>query len=147
MNPDKYIRKAYIDGLSLLTGLPAYHKRLPVDIYPLPSMYILITTQTKNESGTKGKQLSTSLSAFRLTEWMCSITIEIIRVNERSFGSYASVEDVEEQIIDWVRTQLQVPEFYVKETELVDSISLDIDTDTVSMDRKVLTFQHWVNER
>lgn len=146
MNPDKYIRAAYITGLESVTGLDVWHKKVPKNVTPTPSMYIILGTQTKNETP-KAKGQVSDITAFRRTEWMCTIVVDINRVMPQGYSNASAVDDVEEQVIDWVRTQLNIPQFYVKETEITNITSLDIDDSETSIDRKVITITHWLNER
>lgn len=135
LNPDKYIRKAYIDALSLATGLTVYDKGVPKDTDILPDEYIVIRSQTKQR---------TSISKS-LWEWNSQITIDIISVNELGYYSTLKVDDYEQSAITSIESGLTIANFNNKSTRFIDSVPLDIDTKTNTINRKVLVYEHWLN--
>lgn len=135
INPDKYIRLAYKNALnSFAPGVPIWEKRVPIGTTP-PPLYYLISTQTKNET-------ERSKDGY---EWMCSIVIECVSIQGAGNASSIPINDLEEKLLSAVETGIEVSGFDVKETVFVDSVSLDIDGDTDSIYRRVVTYQHWLN--
>lgn len=133
INPDKYIRAAYKTALQ--NYAPVWEKKVPIDVTP-PVKYYLISTQTKNET-------ERSKCGY---EWMCSIVIECVSIQGAGNASSVPINDMEEHLISVVETGLNIAGFDLKETFFVDSVPLDIDTPTNSIYRRVVTYQHWLNQ-
>ena len=134
-NPDKYIRKAYIDAIELATGLSVYDTSIPKDVQPLPKQYILITAQSKQR---------TSISK-QLWEWQCQVRVDIVSVNDMGYHSSVSVEDIEEIVISTIEAGLTIQNFNNKSTRFLDSTPLPTETVTESIDRKIVDYEHWLN--
>lgn len=135
INPDKYIRLAYKNALnSFAPGVPIWEKKFPTGTTPT-GLYYLISTQTRNET-------ERSKDGY---EWLCSITIECVSVQGLGNASSVPINDLEEKLLSAVETGIDVSGFDVKETLFVDSISLDIEGQTDSIYRRVVTYQHWLN--
>lgn len=134
VNPDKYIRDAYITALTSATGLPAYDSGVPIDVDPLPTKYFLVGSQTKNRFGVSKCG----------HEWMCSTQVQAISVNEKGFNSMAVVDDMVQGVINAAPT-ISVSGFTVKMTRFVDDPVSNIETQTNTINRKVVMHEHWLN--
>lgn len=134
-NPDKYIRKAYIDAIELATGLTGYDTDIPKDVLALPKQYFIIRGQSKQR---------TSISK-QLWEWDCQVTIDLVSVNDLGYHSSASVDDIEQTVLTIIESGLVIPNFNNKSTRFVDSVPMPVDTLTESIDRKVIIYEHWLN--
>lgn len=132
INPNKYIRQAYINGLQGIA--PIWEKKVPKNA-TVPNKYFLISTQTRRETERKKCDY----------EWMCSIVIECISIQALGFGNSEPIDDLEESLISFVDSDITVAGFDVKETFFIDSIPLDTETPTNSIYRRVVTYEHWLN--
>lgn len=133
-NPDKYIRAAYASAISNATGLPVYDSGIPISVDDLPDKYYLIGTQTKNP---------TAASKYGW-EWMCTVELHCVFVNSKGYSSGATVDDMEEPVLSIGRS-LSVPEFRSIQTNFIDSIRLDMETQTNTINRKIVIYEHWLN--
>lgn len=145
-SPDKYIRKAYV-GLCK-TFLPeAWEAGIPLNITPQPMFYILITNQTRNETEVSKGVVDEDGDLTRSTkEWLCTITVDIN--HKQPLGNYGSapVDDIEQQIMNVIENDgLVVPGFVVKSRRLVQSQPLVASDKTMTITRKVFTYEHWLN--
>lgn len=141
VNPDKYIRKAYIDMCNAF--LPTWEAGVPKTVSPIPAIYGLITNQTRNQTeeskGIEGEPDSNN-------EWLCTITIDLNRVQPSGYFGSAPLDDIEQNIANIVENDgLVVPGFIVKETNLILSQPLTGSTSTQSITRKIITYEHWLN--
>lgn len=146
VNPDKYIRKAYVDLCK--TFLPeTWEAGVPINITPSPTFYILITNQTRNETEvSKGVVDEDGNLTNSTKEWLCTITVDINR--KQPLGNYGSapVDDLEQQIMNVIENDgLIVPGFIVKSHRLVQSQPLTASNTTQTITRKVFTYEHWLN--
>jgi len=142
LNPNEPLRAAYVAAMELATGLPVWAKKVPKDT-EIPQQYIIVSTQTKNRI-----EEYKNLEAFPLVankfEWQCSITIDLYNVNMSGFGNPAVNDEVEQQVVDVIQSGIEVDGFHVKSYEFFGSVDLDIETDTQSIERRVITYQHWL---
>lgn len=134
VNPNKHIRKVYVDTFSAATGLPVWENSVPKDV-PSPSMYILVRNQNKDEFA----------RAKGVYEWRCDSIIDIVSVQEKGYSHQVSVDDVEEQILT-VMEGVAIPGFNTKYVRLIDSHPLDTETSTHTINRTVLIYEHWLNK-
>lgn len=134
LNPDKYIRKGIIDKLEQFER-PIWAKKVPKNVSPVPNIYTLITTQTKT-------RYETSKDCW---EWLCQTTLDIIGVQPAGYSSTVAIDDLEGQYITAIEEGINVEGFMVKDTRLVDSRPLDVETDTQSIERRILIYEHWLN--
>jgi len=138
LNPDKYLRTAYVDALRpALTGVNVWAKKIPKDVTPLPKRYVLITSQTKSRT-------EVSKGCY---EWLCSIMVDVFNVNVAGYAKPENNDDYEEIIIDTIESGIVVPFFQVKSYDFIDSIDLDIETPAQSLERRVIVYQHWLCQR
>lgn len=132
LNPDKYIRAAYVGKFT-----PIWEKKVPKDITSPPANYYLISTQSKQPTERKK-------DCF---EWQCQIVIECISIQPMGFSSSIAINDMEEQVISTIENGIEVENFDVKSYQFIDSISLDTETATNSIYRRVITYEHWLAEK
>lgn len=142
VNPDKYIRKAYIDLCK--TFIPdVWEEGVPKTVKPLPELYILITNQSRNETEVS-KGIENEVNSSK--EWLCTVAVDINHVRVAGYFGSEQVDDIEQQIMNVVDLELLVvPGFKVKETRLVLSQPLSGTTSTQTVSRKVITYEHWLN--
>ncbi len=143
LNPSKYIRVAYIQALEVATGVKVWHRMVPKNVSPIPSAYIILDSQTKNE--TVNAKPSEGSEGGTYFEWSTTIDVNIYRINEKGYSSAAIVDDLEQIVINVIRSGVIVPNFRNKDTRILESISLDAETSTQSIDRRVVKFEHWLD--
>lgn len=144
-NPDKYLRSAYITALQSATGLKVWHKKVPKNTTPVPTKYIILDSQTKNETArSKPSGLGNSQTQF---EWLCTLDVNIYNINAVGYSNAAVVDDIEEQVLSVAKGGVVVvPGFSVKDTSILESMDLSAETSTQSVDRKLVKFEHWLSE-
>lgn len=134
-NPNKYLRTAYVQGLpAYVEDIPVYSKRLPKDT-STASQYIIIRSQTKNQTAI-GKDCF---------EWLCEIIVDCIYSGVAGFSAPVNNDDLEENVQSFVLSGVTMDGWQVKSNDFINSIDLDADTPTQHIERRVLTFQHWIN--
>lgn len=134
INPNKYIRIAYLTAFGALT-VPAWSKKVPKDVIPVPDNYVLLISQTKNIT-------ERSKEGF---EWLCTIVFDIISRQEAGYASTIPVDEIEQDIIDIVESDIVIAGFTVKDINLISSLDLDSEEDEASIVRRVLTYQFWLS--
>lgn len=140
-NPNVPVRQALIAALSAATSLPVWHKKVPKDTTPVPTKYILLQSQTKQPTE-RSKQCY---------EWQASINIDITFINPAGFSNTVPVDTAEEQVINTIEpvendylTGLQIPGWYVKDIKMINSIDLDAETSTQSIERRIVSYLIWL---
>lgn len=132
-NPNENIRIAHIDAFAPI-GIPVWAKKVPKD-ETIPPLYILINSQSKNLT-------AVDKDGF---EWLCTITFDITSLREPGYSKPVLLDDVEQQMITIIETEILIPDFINKEHALIDSRDLDSETESQSIERRILTYQYWVN--
>lgn len=135
-NPDKFVRKGYAEAL-IAQGIPTYNKDIPVDVNPLPDLYVLIESQSK----------STTERSKEDFEWNCRVTLHIIKLNTRGYTSTTTLDDAEGICITAIENGILIDNFHRKSTYLIESIDLDMTDKTSTIERRVLIYEHWLAER
>jgi len=139
LNPDKYLRAAYITALESATGLKVWHKRIPKNV-TAPSKYIILDSLSKNETliakPSEGENKNTYF------EWACTVDVNIYNVNVAGYSNAAQVDDVEQKVISIVRSGIEIPNFKNRDTRILESLDLSAETTTQSIDRKMVKFEH-----
>jgi hypothetical protein len=137
LNPDKFIRAAYIESLQTATGVKVWHKKIPKNTSPVPSKYIILDSLTKNETvKAKGEYF----------EWLCTIDVNIYNVKASGYSSAAVVDDLEQVVLNVVRMgNVRVMGFSNKNTAILETQDLSAETTTQSVDRKLIKFEHWLS--
>lgn len=142
LNPSKYIRAAYISALESATGVKVWHRMVPKNVV-VPASYIILDSQTKNETvNAKPSEVGGGNTYF---EWLTTIDVNIYRINEKGYSSASVVDDLEQIVINVIRSGVVIPNFRNKDTRILESISLDAETSTQSIDRRVVKFEHWLD--
>lgn len=133
VSPDKFIRKAYIEAFQN-AAIPA---NVWADIVPITdgdNPYILLTTQTKQRT-------AVSKNGW---EWNTQITVDICYISPKGFSESNKVDDLEGAVIEAIENGIQVDNFAVKSTNLVTSQPLRTETDSNTIWRRILIYEHWV---
>lgn len=143
VNPNEYIRTGYITAFAGI-NVPVWAKKVPKDKTPTPLTYILLHSQTKNPTAEDKDTQDEGDIEGDGPEWLCTIVVDIVSIREAGYSKPKILDDLEEQVLNAVR-KLKVPGFIVKSTELVDSTDLDSDTNSQTIERRILTYQHWLN--
>lgn len=132
LNPDKYLRKGYLAALQA-QGLTVYNKTLPTS-GTIPDVYVLVVSQSKQVT-------EQSKEAF---EWNCKVTLHIVNLNTRGYTTTTLVDDAEEKCINAIQNGILVDHFAVKSADQTESMNLDITDKTVTIERRVLIYEHWL---
>ena len=132
-NPNEPIRIGIKSAL-IPTSIPVFAKRVPKDTKL--TQYIILSSQTKNRT-------EVSKDCF---DWMCSVNIECITYSQSGFVNPKTNDDIEAQVIDIIQSGIVINGFLVKEINFIQSIDLDIDTPTATIERRVITYQFWVGQ-
>lgn len=134
VNPNEHIRKAYILALADI-GVPVWSKKVPKTIKPKPIKYVLISSQSKNET-VRDK------CGF---EWLCTITLDITSIKNLGDSDVSILDDIEEKILSRIDEDIQVEGFIVKSAEIVESTDVEFETASQSIERRVIIYEHWLN--
>lgn len=141
-NPNEPLRAAYIAKLNEATGLPIWAKLKPKNT-PNEGQYLLIQAQTKNRTEIS-KNIQGAVHVANNFEWRSTINVEIININASGYAKPSVNDAVEQQVTNAIYAGLQVDGFQVKSYDLTNSIDLDISTDDLYIERRVITFEHWL---
>lgn len=140
------LRKAHIDLILSTLGITGYDQSIPIDVVPLPNRYALVTS-VNNQNTLGAKPYSDDNMAYRHTEIQSFINVDIVDVNDFGFASNAWVDWASEVYENAVRRQLVVDGYSVKETAKTNEVPLPVTTDTLSIQRIVMTFEHWLAKK
>lgn len=132
-NPNIPVRVALIAALSSATGLPVWHKKVPKNVKPIPTSYILLQSQSKQR---------TAISK-NCWEWDSTINIDITYINQQGFSNTVPIDNAEEQAINVIE-DLEIPGWFVKNIHLIGSSDLDDETDTQTVERRILIYNFWL---
>lgn len=136
INPDKYIRTAYISALKAATGLPVFAKVFPSG--NTAKKYIIIDSQSKS------RIVRAKVDYY---EWQCRINVNIYSVVNAGTSNPAIVSDIEEQVQNTINSGIPVENFFNKNTDLISAQDLSLNTQTTSIDRSLLIYEHWLCEK
>lgn len=134
LNPNLPLRAAIITALTPI-GIPVKSKKFPADT-KTTKQYILITSQTK-------KRTAISKDCY---DYLCSVVIDINSINTNGVADADSNDVIEEQVVQRIEDGLDIQFFIVKETIFVQSLDLDLETPTYSIQRRIVTYQFWVGQ-
>ena len=129
INPTKYIRDAIIKAIK---PIECFTVRVPKDKNHLTS-YVILNSEVINEYA----ECKTS------NEWLLSINLDVTHLGMLGYDYTAKVDDMIESIIPKIKS-LKQPILTIKNVTLTASNTLNYDTTTNSINRKVLTFEIWV---
>lgn len=138
------IRKAYIELISNLIGLPGYDTLVPVD--ESPDRYFIVSNVTRTSTAA-GKAHSSDNTAYRRTENRVFINVDIVVVTELGVHSSLEVEDLVDSIVESVKRGLRPDGYLVKETLVQNTVPLHLTTESNQIQRMVVSFEHWVQKR
>lgn len=141
-SPDAPLRTAYIAALETATGLGVYPDDVPKSI-PVPNSYILIGSQTKNRTAVAKPTDQSGLSDN--FGWNSTIVFDIQFFSPAGYSNPGAVDAIEEQVINIAET-ITVPGWVIKSRIQVQSRPLPISTAVNYINRKVLTYQHWIEK-
>jgi len=131
LNPNKYIRAGI---LSALPAYSVYSNRVPKNV-STPKLYILITNQGKTEFA-NGKTCH---------EWECTFSLQVIYRNDLGFDASSIVDDAAQEVDNAIRYTMSIPNFYKKNVTLEGENDMTYDTDTNTINTKILNYSIWVN--
>lgn len=134
LDPNTPLRAAYITALAAVLNVPGWAKKVPKNANPIPANYFLVHSQTLNPT-------ERCKESF---EWLCSIVVDIIYAGPSGYASPVQTETLEAGVFTAVENGIVVPGFDVKSIRFIDSINLDEETPTQSIERRVITYQHWL---
>lgn len=140
------LRKAHIELVTATLGIAAYDQGIPLDLTQLPKRYAIVTAV--NSQPTLGaKPVPADNMAYRQSETQAFIAVDIIDVNDFGFASNQWIEWACETYDDTARRQLVVPGYSVKQTIKSSEVPLPVETPTQSIQRTVITFEHWIAKK
>lgn len=133
-NPTTAIRNSFWNALNSTISAPIFVDNIPLGVDPIPSTYVLISGQSKQER---------SICKQCPTAWTCSITLDVISVSDVSSNNRLIVDNVEQEIYDIVNkcASFEIAGFDVTDTRLVNSLNSDVDIDTQNIDRQIVTYE------
>lgn len=137
-NPDKPLRTAYIAALKTATGLDIWVKNVPKSAV-IANQYILIATQTKNRTAIAKADINLSDNF----DWLCSIEFQLVNISLSGFANPGANDDLEQLVIE-VTENILVPGWAVKSRDLLQETNLDLQTPESFIERKIITYTHWV---
>lgn len=139
-SPDTHLRTAYLAALQTATGLPVFADLVPKST-DVPTAYILITSQTK----TRTAVAKPTGEIYDNYDWLASIVFDIQFFSPAGFANPGAVEAIEEQIIN-VAENIVVADWVIKSRVQIQSRPLPVTTATNYINRRVLTYQHWLQK-
>lgn len=140
--PEKPLRTAYIAALQTATGLGVFPDGVPKSA-TTPTAYILITSQTKTRTAIAKPTVATNPADN--FGWLASIVFDIQFFSPSGFSNPGAVDNIEEQVINVAET-ITVSGWDVKTRVQVQSMPLPVNTSTNFINRRVLTYQHWMQK-
>ena len=132
LTPNTPLRIAYLNALAGI-GVPVYAKKIPKDV-KIPLNFIILNAQLL-------KRTEVSKNSW---EWLCAINVDITYNGVTGFASPVQTEIVEQAVLTAIEGGITVPGFFVKSTVLFNSLSMDAETPTQSIERRIITYQHWL---
>jgi hypothetical protein len=134
INPNTPIRTALIAALNRIA--PVYVKKVPKSVTTIPNQYILINSQTKDPA-------ERSKCGF---EWLCTVNIEMVNLNTSGYANPIKNDEVEALVIEAIEAGLTIADFDNKEWLFINSIDLDVETPSQSIERRILTYSFWLQQ-
>lgn len=128
VNPSKYIRQA-ID--LVVSPLPCYSGLVPKTVIPTPTKYALITSEGINETA----------NCKNGNEWLISLNLELYHVGKLGQDYSAVMDDMLLEYIPKLKS-LQSPHIIIKNVTIAVR-TLDFNTSTNSINRKIVTLDIW----
>lgn len=125
----RYIRDGIISALG--TSTPVYNKMVPKSLDP--KTYILITNQFLQEYEI----------AKGCYEWSSQFTLELVTKTTINGDATEIIDDLQEVIEPKIRN-LTIQRYLVKNISLVNSIDNDFNTNTNTINRRLITYDIWL---
>lgn len=138
-NPTTAIRESFWYALNSTISAPIFVDNIPLGVDPLPSVYVLISGQSKQER---------SICKRCPNLWTCSITLDVISVTDASQNNRLLVDNVEQEIYEIVNkcSDFQVEGFSITNMKLLNTLNADVDIDTQNLDRQIVTYEMQIEE-
>lgn len=134
MAPDKYIRKAIKDGLETLTGILVTEQALPISV-DTPTLHVQLGSQSRQRTAVSKQNY----------EWESSVTLTIVKVNEKGYISSAEMDDLDTQIVAFMDS-LTVPGFWVKQSRFFTSNADNLESPANTINRKHIIYEIWIKK-
>lgn len=132
-NPDAPLRTVYLAGMN--TIIQAWSNKVPKSV-TVPNQYIILQDQIKNPTD-KGKE--------GCMEWLCTMIVDIYNINPSGYSSIGGIDNIEEQVIDWIESGFIVDGFMLKSIDFIESVPFTpIETPTQTIERRTIRYQHWL---
>lgn len=134
-NPDKHIRKAFYDLVTVNNITTIWDMNVTGDVYPLD--YIILSTQTKQDN-----QLSKCGG-----QWECSILLDLVTrfVGTGNTGSRVKVNDIEEAVIANINS-LSIIGYKIFDIQLEQSTTFDNSNKGENIYRQLMRYRIVLNE-
>lgn len=146
-NPDKYARLGWITLITNVTGLIVKHNLLPKSMDPLPDEYVILSGQMTTER-LKGKPVRTKAQYTSCKDLDHSIQIDFYKISPLGYSSAVVVENYVEAVLTAVENgQLIIPGFSIRDVSIVENRAMPTESETKSIDRKILVVRHWLSEK
>lgn len=140
-NPNKPLRTAFISALKVAGNVEVWSKLVPRNVKPIPDQYILITTQTK----TRVAVAKPTDQLYDNFNWLVSTTIDMYNFSPAGYSNPGKNDDLEE-LITLAIENILVPGWAIKSRIFVQSLDLDVNTTENFIERRVITYQHWIEK-
>lgn len=138
LNPNTHVRIGIINALvNVGVDVPIWAKVVPKDVPVVPSMYILISSQSK-------APIEISKGCW---EWEVTTVLSLFKTNNQGFTNTIPLDTLEEKVLTAMERTINVPKFMVKNTQLIDTVPLDFETPTQTIERTVMTYTQWLEEK
>lgn len=142
LNPNKYVRIGLISAIEIrIPDVPVWYKKVPLNELPIPLKYILLDSQTKIQTVVSKSTTEKGVNF----EWLTTIDINIYSLKDFGFSDADDVDDIEQEILSIVTTGFTIPNFDTKDVRIIESQDLSTETQTNSIDRKLLKIEIWLN--
>lgn len=138
-NPTTAIRESFWNALNGTISAQIFVDNIPLGVDPLPSVYVLISGQSKQER---------SICKRCPNLWTCSITLDVISVTDASQNNRLLVDNIEQEIYEIVNkcSDFQVEGFSITNMRLLNTLNADVDIDTQNLDRQIVTYEMQLEE-
>lgn len=130
-NPNKQIRGAIVQGLKILTGLEVYENSIPLDD-DLPNQYIVISSQGKRKT-------NASKGCF---DFMVSVTLNLISVNEKGYNSGLSNDDLEVNVFNFLESFKAVG-VHINDRDFINTLSTVIEMPDHTINQTNIVYEIW----
>lgn len=138
-NPDKPLRTSYATAI-MAVGIQAFADLIPEQV-STPSSYILIHSQSKVRTAV-AKPTDSVSDNFN---FIATIVFDINVISPSGFANPGEADDIEEVIIN-LAENITVNGWAIKSRVFVQSLPLPVKTATNYINRKVVTYQHWMEK-